>query len=548
MENKNYDVFQEEYNTLQSASITIKKDCYKDNALMKEFKELYSSYKRLLQQSSSLVRISDKRQDHLYRLQSDLKNILNNTGQGILTLSEELVINKGYSAECAAIFKQDIEGQIFTDIIRPFNNADCIDKINAVLNKDFFLGDTLKQKVLLLLLPNEIFINEKSYRIQYKPVKLETKESVKDAFMIILTDITEKKHIQNALDKERQIFKSIVRIVADFSSFTSCVKDYRNFYETRLPELILKAYTNKEEVVNEVMIEVHTLKGNFLIFELTDLTNFLDRIEQWLSVVKDNNHNVTPEQFEMMISQVDFAEPIKKSIDDIRSIMGSKWNIDNDLLFIDANEFIEYENHIRDISQELYQKLHRLRQVNICSLFSMYPDYTVRMATRLGKRVIPFNIECRDEIRVDSDAYEDFARSFVHIFRNIIDHGIEMPDVRVDLGKAIEGNIKFYIVNEDSFIKIVISDDGNGIDVSKIKKKLVQNRILNEEEIKNLSDTDIIQYIFHEGLSTAEPSSVFSGRGVGLSAVLQQTKKLGGHIVVKSIEKIGTAFEFYLPR
>ena len=122
METNENNVFQNEYKVLNKAEQLLGNNKGTDNVLLDNYKELCTEYRKLLQQSASLVRISDKQQDRLYKLQSDLKNLLNSMCQGILTVSDELIVNKGYSQQCNYIFEKKIDGYKFTDLISSSND------------------------------------------------------------------------------------------------------------------------------------------------------------------------------------------------------------------------------------------------------------------------------------------------------------------------------------------------------------------------------------------------------------------------------------------
>lgn len=546
METNENNVFQNEYKVLNKAEQLLGNNKGTDNVLLDNYKELCTEYRKLLQQSASLVRISDKQQDRLYKLQSDLKNLLNSMCQGILTVSDELIVNKGYSQQCNYIFEKKIDGYKFTDLISSSNDENATLIIESILNKEFFDGDYLKRKVMLQLLPNELYINDKYYRMQCKPVEFEFKGTKENAFMIILTDITEKKEIKKQLENEKRIFKSITRIVSDITAFSACVKDYRQFYTIRLPNLLEKLENNTSLIINEIIREVHTFKGNFLIYEIPVFTDSLEKIEQILADLRDKD---TQNAFELrdILLKLDFQSDLDYCIIEIQNIIGNRWQIDKDFVIVDLARFKEVEEDIREVSKDVYAKYVDLRLVNICDLFSVYPEYTLRMAERVGKSIKPFSIENNDEIRVDNEIMEDFARSLVHIFRNIVDHGIESIDDRIEKSKSFEGNVSFKVSLENDDIKITISDDGNGIRIDSIKNKLISKKIKSVEECELMPDSEVIEYIFMDGLSTAEPISTFSGRGAGLAAVKDQTLKLGGRIIVKSAENEGTSFEIYLP-
>jgi chemotaxis protein histidine kinase CheA len=147
------------------------------------------------------------------------------------------------------------------------------------------------------------------------------------------------------------------------------------------------------------------------------------------------------------------------------------------------------------------------------------------------------------------EPYEALLNSLVHIMRNIIDHGVEEPDLRKCFGKSPAGQVCFITgrMTKDGapFFSLMITDDGAGIDTDSLRKKLAKR--LGDAVLAGKSDTDIMQHIFDDDVSTSQQVSELSGRGVGLSAVRAEVMKLGGTIRVDSEEAAGTRFTLELP-
>ena len=148
------------------------------------------------------------------------------------------------------------------------------------------------------------------------------------------------------------------------------------------------------------------------------------------------------------------------------------------------------------------------------------------------------------DIRINTDKIKEFSSSLVHLFRNCMDHGIEMPDKRAESGKEEEGTINITAhLTDDQRLQLVIQDDGGGINVTKIREILTEKEVDHSE----LSDKQAMMYIFKPDFSTAEQLTELSGRGVGMSAVYQAVKNLNGKIDLESEAGKGSKFIFELP-
>ncbi|MFQ3575130.1 MAG: chemotaxis protein CheA [Cytophagales bacterium] len=151
------------------------------------------------------------------------------------------------------------------------------------------------------------------------------------------------------------------------------------------------------------------------------------------------------------------------------------------------------------------------------------------------------------EIEIDRNVLQNISESMVHLVRNAIGHGIEKPEERLTSGKPKKGKLSISASSQKDTVIIEVSDDGRGIDVAKIKKKLLEKKMLTKEHLDILSDDDIIQYIFAPGFSSADQVSSLSGRGVGMDVVKKSIEGIGGKIEFETQLGKGTTFRLFLP-
>jgi two-component system chemotaxis sensor kinase CheA len=149
------------------------------------------------------------------------------------------------------------------------------------------------------------------------------------------------------------------------------------------------------------------------------------------------------------------------------------------------------------------------------------------------------------ETEMDKDVIEMMTEPMIHIIRNCIDHGIETPEERRQAGKSEHGTVKLKAFNTSSYVNIVISDDGKGIDKDRVLKKAQEKGIVSPDTI--LTEEETLNLIFHPGLSTASAISDVSGRGVGMDVVKQKINDLRGYVTVKSTQGKGTSIHIKLP-
>ncbi|MDQ1238053.1 MAG: two-component system, chemotaxis family, sensor kinase CheA, partial [Thermodesulfobacteriota bacterium] len=171
----------------------------------------------------------------------------------------------------------------------------------------------------------------------------------------------------------------------------------------------------------------------------------------------------------------------------------------------------------------------------------------VRDISRDQGKEVTLILEGQD-VEIDRRILEEMKDPLIHLVRNSLDHGIERPDVRARHGKPANANLKIQISQQSSNrIEIVVSDDGAGIDVEKVKKTSVARRILTEKESQSLTDDEALSLIFRSEVSTSDIITDLSGRGLGLAIVQEKVDKLGGHVLVQSTPMVGTSFLISLP-
>jgi chemotaxis protein histidine kinase CheA/ActR/RegA family two-component response regulator len=192
-----------------------------------------------------------------------------------------------------------------------------------------------------------------------------------------------------------------------------------------------------------------------------------------------------------------------------------------------------------------YDGVISLRTLPISTIFDSYPRYVYELAQELGKNV-QLTLEGK-EIEIDKNIIEAISEVLLHMVRNSIDHGIETPQERLACGKEETGKLSIICTRKSGSIKITISDDGHGIDVEKIRQKIVKEGLVDEAAANIIPKEDLIDFIFQSGFSTSGKISNISGRGVGMDVVRDSIEALKGSIVVDSVQGEGSKFTIMIP-
>ncbi|MDB6008133.1 MAG: chemotaxis protein CheA [Gammaproteobacteria bacterium] len=194
-------------------------------------------------------------------------------------------------------------------------------------------------------------------------------------------------------------------------------------------------------------------------------------------------------------------------------------------------------------TRELQESVMRVRMLPISFVFSRFPRMVRDIAQRLGKQI---DLKLTGEqTELDKTVLEKIGDPLVHLVRNSIDHGIEMPDVRIAAGKGAAGTVHLDACHRGGNIAVEVSDDGGGLDKERILAKARQRGLIGQNDV--LTDDQIHDLIFLPGFSTAEKTTDLSGRGVGMDVVRRNVKELGGKIELRSERGKGSRFIITLP-
>jgi two-component system, chemotaxis family, sensor kinase CheA len=216
--------------------------------------------------------------------------------------------------------------------------------------------------------------------------------------------------------------------------------------------------------------------------------------------------------------------------------------ISKDLNNPELNETVE---RMTRISGDLQSIILTMRMVPVETVFNRFPRMVRQLARDLNKKIELEIIGAETEL--DRTVIDEIGDPLVHLIRNALDHGIEMPEVRSKNGKPEQGTVKLKAFHSGNHVFIELEDDGAGINKQRVVEKAIQKGIVTEEVAQTLSDRQIYELILASGFSTADQISDISGRGVGLDVVKATIESLGGAITIDSSAGEGSLFSIQLP-
>ena len=475
-----------------------------------------------------------------------LQTLLNNSGEGFLAFGSSMQIDEGYSEECRHLFDKHIAGEYINKLLFP-NQATLQANFAKNIQRILYETDDFKQAMLLSLLPSQFTFKQKIIAASYRLLSNQT-------MMVKLVDITEAEALKQQLVDEKKHLLFVVEVVSDAKEFFDLKQDYQAFIEQNYLSIIEQA-DSVDNAINHLYLKAHTFKGVFLQKALLHTPEVLHQLETDLSALKTS------------------AQPSKTDLIQVITHHALAENFHRDLMYLQTalgENYFGKEGHIQVHEQALkdsiafarqlindlplssdnmlglIHKMQRLRFMDIKTLLASHIKTVQYTAIRLKKNIAEMTIE-GDSVLVDPDYMYGFNKALIHIFRNIVDHGIELPEQREEAGKPEQGKVSCRVSKTNDAIIITISDDGAGIDCEKLKQKCRELELYSSAQLDSFSEQQYLGLIFEQNLSTAENVSLISGQGVGLAVVRSELEKIRGDVIVDSILGQGSCFTFSIP-
>ncbi|WP_407397490.1 chemotaxis protein CheW [Treponema sp.] len=301
-----------------------------------------------------------------------------------------------------------------------------------------------------------------------------------------------------------------------------------------------KRVDNLMNLVSETVITKAAFNQNGL--HMADLQVKLQALNNTFKEKQHRLMEAIPKYLEQLQDGTSMKEIRQKYAEDFGSIVNWFDAFENDFK-ISSTKYRSTTQNLGRISSELQEGVMKIRMVPIGTIFNRFPRVVRDLSRDLGRKV---NLVIEgEETELDKTVVDDLLDPIMHCVRNSVDHGIETPEERAAAGKDETGTLILKASNEGNMIVIDIIDDGQGIEVEKVRNKAIQKGLISPNKV--LSNQDAYNLIFLPGFSTSDKISNVSGRGVGLDVVKTMVEKLKGTISVTSEKGKGSKFSIRLP-
>lgn len=468
-----------------------------------------------------------------------VRNLLDHTGQGILSIGPDLRVNPEASRECARLFARVVEGVPFAELLYPDDPREA-----AILEKILtraYSGDARLRKLVLPLLPAELSLHGLHLSLAFRWILF---GDSREGLMVMATDVTDRMALRGQMAEERKQLRRVVKIVSHLRDFTGLLEEFRSFVEGEPLDL---SVMDPEDLAN-LFRTVHTFKASFSMFEVDGVVERLDRLEE---VIRDRLRPDAVAGNPPSRDPASWPQALKGSLAEelaqVRRLLpGEPWNTRQGEVRVSEGRLDELARQATLLSPgtagaRLAEEIQRLRSRSLREMLSLYPDYASALAIRLGKSVRPFVPEGED-VLVDDRHFGPSIKALIHAVRNAVDHGIEAPEERAAAGKDETGTISLRFGREDGGVRLTLRDDGVGLDPDGLRRRGVELGLSVGGE-----DREALELIWRDGFSTRRSPGPLSGGGEGLSALRRAVTEAGGKTGVRSTLGLGTELWIWLP-
>ena len=479
---------------------------------------------------------------------ASVRNLLDHADQGFLWFGADIVIKQEYSYKCDGIFQAAIGGKVFPELMKGYFPQEKADVFRMAFDSYFKNNSPVTDNVYLTLLPADCVINGRDIHLQYRRIESDGQKAV----MVILNDVTEKIALERAMEEDRNRQRLLIKAFTCQSQIRRMIEEFRELFSGAYRSICANGVQFRDGL-NALFRAVHTFKGDFAQYGFLRASDELHAFEDALMGLIKRGESACMADIDRIMAGASPDAMLEYDLGVISEALGSGYFEKSEIVSFHKSRLAALEKQILAAGRpltpaEVIRLLGGLNRKNVRELLEQYRDYLQYLADKTMKSM-PQYVVGGDDIEVDADQYADFFRSLVHVYRNIMDHGIEADEERMESGKTQAGLVQCDVSGtDDGRFTLCIRDDGRGIDLDKVREKALKCGLRTQQELNAMTEREICGLILLDGLSTSESVSVLSGRGAGMPACLKACEELGGTLEIETAWNRGTSFLMTLPR
>lgn len=445
----------------------------------------------------------------------DLHTILDNVDSGFLLVDAQARVQPGFSKSCAALLNTaQLAGKPLHVLLAA--SPDKAAWLQLAVSQAF--ADELPEDVALAQIPQRHVVGERVLRLVPRVVRDAGRVQ---RILVTLNDVT----ALEAARSEARTNQMLVSILAQREAFAMFITEAHT-------ELVsVHAQIQDQGVVRRA---VHTLKGNAASWSIDAIVDVCHRVESGSAIV--------------VADLAAIADAFRGFLLAHRGLLSLTWDEDTGERYaVDAAQMSALEEIAReagDARDGLATWTARLVMKRAGDVIGPIGSFVERLAARLGKSVA-FELAGADTL-LDVRRLRPIVAVLPHLLRNALDHGVEPPEERGS--KPARATVRLSIADESNGWRLVVEDDGRGIDTAVVQARAVAMGALSHDELAGLDEDDVVRLICIDGLSTADVTTDVSGRGAGMSAIREAVQRLGGQLSIWTESGVGTRIALRIPR
>ncbi|XGC79649.1 ATP-binding protein [Bdellovibrio bacteriovorus] len=488
--------------------------------------------------SKNLEQMVADRTRELSRLNQTMSALLDSLGQGFFIFNSDGKILDVSSKACETTVECKPEGKDIWDVLKlPENKVEGFKKWMMTV-----FMEMLPFEDLAPLGPTTYpHSQNRNIALEYHPLR--SSEGTMDGIVVVASDITSLVEAQKQAEREKEHAKLIINMIKSKREIHRFIQESQELLISIREEVSKDSAPDTEGLYRSL----HTLKGGAALFSVKEVAESCHMAE---GILNDLGQEWSQSNFIALRAKCfEIEEGFFKFLDETKEILGNSALSDERQIEVAISKLNDIARKVGTLpggGQLAQELLLELAMEPVERFFEPYNEVMLRLGEKVDKMVAPLKIT-HGNVMVIPEIYNSLFSTLVHAFRNAVDHGIELPDTRIDNGKPAEGHVEVAIEIKPSQagpqLAIKIIDDGGGIDPVKIREKLAKKMV----DTRKKSDQEVIQHIFDSQFSTRDQVTEISGRGVGMDAIKYAAEELQGRVWVESTIGVGTCLFIEVP-
>jgi two-component system chemotaxis sensor kinase CheA len=470
----------------------------------------------LSEHRSNLEQLVAERTAELSQRNQAMRLVLDNVEQGLATIEPSGQLRSERSRAFDAWFGAGAEQGLAACLAQEDEN------LRAWLDFGWqqVIDGFLPTEVALGQLPRHIQVRGHHYALGYKAMH---QDDVLAGVLLVVTDTTAEMEQLKRDAEQREIISTFEHLMRDRAGTVEFFQECNSLVEHTL--------SGEDRNRESVLRALHTLKGNAATFGVTSVANAAHELETHLS-----GSTALPDP-----SQLAFLQQAWQAYSErLGRLLGTNAEPPLEVTLSELEALIKAaESGVA--GAKLSAMLAQLQLERAPARLQRIADQARSLAQRLGKGELRIEIQAQGDVRFERQRWARFWAAFVHAIRNALAHGIESPDERRAAGKAASGKLGLAVRGDAQGITLELSDDGRGVDFEKVRSKA---KALG---LPHASENDLLEALFSDGFSTTDHATELSGRGVGLSALREAARGLGGIVSLHTKRGQGTTVRVRFP-